>query len=180
MTKKTKDDASPYLLTVSGSPHPESKTSRLLQACGHLSFLPVLSSVSVASLPLFQPAPEGTPLPAAIERWRREWDNAAAVVIATPAYLDNIPGVLKNALDWLASSGEASGKRVLPITFPPHAPRGEHAMQSLLWSLAALGANVVAQLPLYQQGIHFADNGDIAEGESRELLTAALGLLHVA
>ena len=178
MTKRTKEDNTPYLLTVSGSPHPESKTSRLLRACGYLTLLPLVSSISVAALPLFQPSPEGEPIPAPIAQWREEWKGAEAVIIATPAYLDNIPGVLKNALDWLAASGEASGKPVLPVTFPPHAPRGEHTMQSLLWSLSALGANVVAQLPLYQQGTYFNDNGDIADGESRELLTAALGLLH--
>ena len=177
MTKKTKDDASPYLLTVSGSPYPETKTSRLLRACGNLTTLPVVASVSVATLPPFQPSAGGASAPDLIVRWRQEWVAAAAVVIATPAYLDNVPGVLKNALDWLAASGEASGKPVLPITFPPHAPRGEHTMQSLVWSLQALGANVVARLPLYQQATHFTDNGDIAEGETRELLSAALELL---
>ena len=180
MTRKTNDDTSlPYLLTVSGSPHPETKTSRLLRACGNLTTLPSVASVSVATLPPFQPAPAGTSTPDPVVRWRAQWTDAAAVIIATPAYLDNIPGVLKNALDWLASSGEANGKPVLPITFPPHAPRGEHAMESLLWSLLALGANVVAQLPLYQQATEFTDSGDIADGETKELLAAALGLLHV-
>ncbi len=175
--RKTRQAERPCLLTVSGSPHPESKNSRLLAACAFMLPATWVASVDLASLPLFQPQLDREPLPPTVVRWRNQWQAASAVVISTPAYLDNMPGVLKNALDWLTSSGEVSGKKVLPITFPPHAPRGEHAMQSLLWSLKALDATIPVSLPLFQQDIKFLGNGDIEESESRALLVGALDLL---
>lgn len=166
----------PYL-TVSGSPHPDSANSRLLRALRQLTPHQVIASTPVDQLPVFQPQLDRAPWPAAVQDFRREWAAARGVVISTPAYLDNLPGVLKNALDWLSSSGVATAKPVLAMTFCPHPPRGEHALQSLLWSLTALGCRVVAQLPCFQNEVTFTENGDIDDGPSRELLTEALGLL---
>ena len=166
-----------YLLTVSGSPHPASKNSRLLAALSHLTDIPVRSSLSCDSLPLFQPALDHAPLPTPVVEWRSQWSDAFAVVISTPAYLHNMPAVLKNGLEWLTTTGEAVGKPVLALTFCPQPPRGARAMESLLWSLGALDARVVAQLPCYQSEIGFLENGDLAEGDTREILVEALKLL---
>jgi hypothetical protein len=69
------------------------------------------------------------------------------------------------------------GKPVLPITFTPQAPRGEKTMQSLTWTLQALDAKIVTQLPLYQQETTFEPSGGIAAGMSLELLQMAIDLL---
>ncbi|WP_406603347.1 NADPH-dependent FMN reductase [Neolewinella xylanilytica] len=177
MKKRNAKPTSLYLLTVSGSPDPRSQSSRLLNSFRFLSTVKVIPSVDIATLPLYQPAKDRAPWPTPILTWRKQWADAVAVVISTPAYLDNLPGPLKNALDWLATSGEAGGKSVLPITFPPSLPRGKHVMQSLLWSLQALGARVPASLPLAQPDLNFTDNGDIVAGENRDFLVAALELL---
>ncbi|WP_168797412.1 NADPH-dependent FMN reductase [Neolewinella litorea] len=166
-----------YYLTVSGSPHPDSANSRLLAALAALSPVATKSSFPVDHLPLFQPSLDQSPLSPSVIEWRRDWELARAVVISTPAYLDNLPGVLKNALDWLTTPGVAQDKPVLALTFCPHAPRGAHAMESLLWSLQALGTRVVAQLPCYQNEVSFDKNGDIEAGPEREILTEALRLL---
>ncbi|MGB3801734.1 MAG: NAD(P)H-dependent oxidoreductase [Lewinella sp.] len=176
MKKKT-DSPPPYILAVSGSPHPESQNSQLLAACANLTSFAVSVSVNPADLPIYQPERDRSPWSDSVLSWRLQWRDACAVVISTPAYLDNLPGVLKNGLDWLATSGEADGKSVLPITFTPTLGRGEHAMQSLLWSLRALNAHVPASLPLEQAATRFTDNGDIEVGDSRSLLAAALELL---
>ena len=88
-----------------------------------------------------------------------------------------MPALMKNALEWLASSGELAGKAVLPITFTPHPPRGEKAMQSLTWSLQALDTKVVTQLALYQKEIKFNDNGIVADEEVLGILKEAIDLL---
>lgn len=103
--------------------------------------------------------------------------QAEAIVFSTPAYLNNLPGVLKNALDWLASSGELEAKATLVFTFTPGPPRGDRARQSLLWSLAALNARVVTEGPFYQPNVSFGEDGEILPGDEREMLTAALQLL---
>ncbi|WP_116109020.1 NADPH-dependent FMN reductase [Lewinella sp. IMCC34191] len=167
----------PYILTVSGSPQPDSQNSLLLSACANLTPVRLIRSINPAQLPVYQPDLDRSPWPEMVLTWRQQWRQARAIIISTPAYLDNLPGVLKNALDWLATSGEADGKMVLPITFPPTLPRGEHVMQSLLWSLQALHARIPANVPLAQADLKFAENGDLEEGESRSLLAAALDLL---
>ena len=102
---------------------------------------------------------------------------AASGLLTAPEYLHNLPALVKNALEWLTTSGELQQKPVLPITFTPHPPRGERAMQSLLWSLQALKARVVAQLPLYQnemaeeQGVYRLGN------ELEEIMAESLKLL---
>ncbi|WP_187271125.1 NADPH-dependent FMN reductase [Neolewinella aurantiaca] len=165
------------LLLISGSPHPQSANSRFLNGIGKLQPRPVRSTDYLADLPVFQPGRDTAPWPEPVLRWRSDVDQASALVFATPAYLHNIPGVLKNALDWLASSGELDSKPALVFTFTPRAPRGEKARQSLLWSLSALNVRVVAEEGFYQSDINFGNGGEILPGEEREILSEALLLL---
>ncbi len=165
------------LLTVSGSPRTDSSNSRLLAALPRLTERPVTAFTDLAELPVFRPERDQAPWPPVVLSWRRAVAESGAVVICTPAYLHNLPGVLKNALDWLASSGELDAKPTLALTFTPGPPRGDRARQSLLWSLEALNARVVAETGLYQPDIRFLENGDIADGPARQLLVEALSLL---
>jgi NAD(P)H-dependent FMN reductase len=54
-----------------------------------------------------------------------------------------MPGVLKNALDWLVSSGEMYGKRVAVLCAAPSPERGGYARKALAQTLGAQGAHVV-------------------------------------
>ncbi|MFT4566351.1 MAG: chromate reductase [Saprospiraceae bacterium] len=128
-------------------------------------------------LPIFVPGLDHHPLPAAVFNWRNTVLKADAIIISTPVYIFNIPAVLKNALEWLTTSGEMDRKAVLPITYTPYAPRGEKAMQSLLWSLTALNAQVITQLPLYKTELAINTFGKLEGAESIELIAAAIHLL---
>ncbi|MGB1317922.1 MAG: NADPH-dependent FMN reductase, partial [Flavobacteriales bacterium] len=108
---------------------------------------------------------------------RTKLANSDAVIISTPEYIHNIPAVLKNALEWITESGELHEKPVLAITFTPAAPRGEFAMKSLLQSLSALNAKVVAELPLYRNELPLANGSLNEQSEQYELLAEALTLL---
>ncbi|MEM6317438.1 MAG: NADPH-dependent FMN reductase [Bacteroidota bacterium] len=163
------------ILTVSGSTRIDSTNIRLLNA------LPTLMPArnfqhydSLAALPLFQAESDKYPWPEAVLLWRKAVADADALIISTPEYIHNMPALLKNALEWLTSSGELAQKRVLPITFTPHEPRGERAMQSLLWSLQALDARIVAQLPLFQNEVVFGENGQLQWNEAVEMVVAAV------
>jgi chromate reductase, NAD(P)H dehydrogenase (quinone) len=50
-----------------------------------------------------------------------------------------MPGVLKNALDWLVGSGELNGKPVAAVSASPLATGGSKALFSLENTLTALG-----------------------------------------
>ena len=164
------------ILTISGSSRNDSSNSKLLDAIPFLISKYTFERYSIAELPLFRPELEQSNLPEKVKNWRSKVQLADAVIFATPEYIHNIPALLKNALEWLTTSGELHHKPVLPITFTPHEPRGEKAMQSLLWSLQALDARVIAQLPLYQNEIQFDKEGKIIEGENSEMLKEAIGM----
>jgi NAD(P)H-dependent FMN reductase len=42
--------------------------------------------------------------------WQRALATADAVLLSSPEYAHGVPGVLKNALDWVVGSGEFVGK----------------------------------------------------------------------
>lgn len=162
------------ILMISGSAREESTNTKLLL---HLKDLDTKLSFMLTDipkdLPLFQSQLDVNPLPEAVVNWRRQLATCDGVVICIPEYIHNMPALIKNALEWIASSGELVGKKVLAMTFTPHEPRGEKAMQSLLWSLQALDANVVASLPLYQNEISYTSAGLLA-GVGVEVLKEAL------
>jgi chromate reductase len=53
--------------------------------------------------------------PAAVDRLREALDEADAVLVATPEYNSSIPGVLKNALDWVSRPLAESPVRNKPV-----------------------------------------------------------------
>ena len=166
------------ILTISGSARSDSANVQLVK---NLPFLFTDHSFqhykAIEKLPLFKADLDNPPWDTEVLAWRKAIQQSDAVIISTPAYIYNIPALLKNGLEWVTSSGELAQKRVLPITFTPHPPRGKRAMQSLLWSLQALGANIVVQLPLYQNEIAFDNNGKLIINEFGELLIEAVKML---
>src|SRR3970282_1010603 len=55
----------------------------------------------------------------AVTDFRNQIKAADGVIFSTPEYAFGVPGVLKNALDWLVSSGELNGKAVAAISVSP-------------------------------------------------------------
>ena len=130
-------------------------------------------------MPLFRTSEDHHPWPGPVLQWRKAVAESDAIVISTPEYIHNLPALLKNALEWVSSSGELGQKPVLAMTFLPNAPRGEKAMQSLLWSLQALKARVVAELQLYREEIVFDADGRLVENDGLSLLKTGLNELGV-
>jgi len=166
------------ILTISGSARIGSANINLLNAIAllrpqfHFQYYHQLHQ-----LPLFLADEDKAPFDEFVLQWRKVVKDADAVIISTPEYIHNIPALLKNALEWLTSSGELFEKPVLAITFSPHKPRGEKAMEALLNTLAALKARVVGQLDLYQTEVTFNADGEIIDSEIIDLLRVAIGHL---
>jgi len=163
------------ILCINGSSGTNSTNAKLLDAIPKL--FPqqyIYRYQTLEELPLFLAHQDHHPWAPSVLAWRAAVAKSDAVIISTPEYIYNLPALLKNALEWLASSGELLKKPVMPITFLPNAPRGKKAMQSLLWSLQALDARVVTQLSLYQNEIVFNEQGSIEENEGSKLLKAAI------
>ncbi len=105
------------VLAVSGSLRAASKNRALLEAAQLLAphGVEIVLDWSLATLPHFNPDLDtlgGDPPPAAAAAWRATVARADALLISSPEYAHGIPGVLKNALDWLVSSTDFPGTPV--------------------------------------------------------------------
>ena len=65
------------------------------------------------------------------------------MVICSPEYAHGVPGVLKNALDWVVGSGELVDK---PVGVWNLSPRAVHAHASLLETLRTMSARVLPEV----------------------------------
>jgi chromate reductase len=91
--------------------------------------------LGIGGLPHFNADLE-EPAPDAVREFRARLAAADAVLISTPEYAHSIPGVLKNAIDWVVSSGELNTKTVGVIA------GGEGAAQAIRQVLGAVDARV--------------------------------------
>jgi chromate reductase len=111
-------DARPLrIVAVSGSLRAASKNRALLEAAQLIAprGVEIALDWSLATLPHFNPdldTLDGSSLPPAAVAWRTAIARADGLLISSPEYAHGIPGVLKNALDWLVSSTDFPGTPV--------------------------------------------------------------------
>ena len=94
------------ILAIAGSIRAGSMNRRLLDAAVELApaGMSLQISESLDSIPLFSEDREhaGAQGFDAVQRLRAQVGRADGILIATPEYNQSIPGVLKNAIDWLS------------------------------------------------------------------------------
>src|SRR5947208_12915353 len=91
------------VLGISGSLRRGSYNSALLRAAQRL--MPkeaTLEMASIRGIPLHDGAVETQGIPAAVSQLKQAIVAADGVLLATPEYNNSLPGVLKNAIDWLS------------------------------------------------------------------------------
>jgi chromate reductase, NAD(P)H dehydrogenase (quinone) len=93
-----------HVLAVAGSLRRDSINLALLRAAAQLA--PACLAVTVfdrlATVPLFNEDVEARGLPPGVKAFRDEVAAADGLLISTPEYNHSMPGVLKNAIDWLS------------------------------------------------------------------------------
>jgi chromate reductase len=97
----------------------------------------------LGSIPPFDPGLDSDTPPEPVTALRNILAASDAIIICTPEYAFGVPGQLKNALDWLVSSGTLVNKPVLLITASLGGETAHAAMQLIL---GALSANVTDTL----------------------------------
>jgi NAD(P)H-dependent FMN reductase len=130
------------ILAISGSLNRDSSNTRLVRDVRRVtgSEHDVTVFELLDALPHFSPDRDQTL--ASVTELRRAVGDADAVVIATPEYAGGMPGVLKNALDWLVGSGELYDKPAVVLSAAPSADRGGNARASVELTLRMQGARV--------------------------------------
>ena len=114
-----------------------------LSALSHVSHQAMWRCPSTASSRLFRPSirtSQEETAPEAVARFRAALQACDAVLISSPEYAHGVPGVLKNALDWVVGSGELMDK---PVALINTSARATHAWESLARTLLVMSARVL-------------------------------------
>lgn len=171
------------VLAISGSLRRESFNRRLLEAA--IAAAPPGLQLSLdeglRELPLFdedlERATEGGPK--AVRRLRDAVKAADGLLIATPEYNWSIPGVLKNAIDWLSRPGpeEVLVGKPIAIIGASSGRWGTRLAQNALRQVLAATESIVLPAPvLYvRDGAALFDaEGALVDQPTREALTRIL------
>jgi NAD(P)H-dependent FMN reductase len=167
------------IAAISGSLKSTSSNTNILRALAAMAPQDIVINLieGLDTLPHFNPeTEEGN---ATVNTFRQQLKAADGVIFSTPEYAFGVPGVLKNALDWLVSSGELNEKPVAAISASPLYPGGDKALASLLLTLTALGTNMGANSSLSIGSIKIKMNeaGQIIHAETMKALQLLLNSL---
>ena len=132
------------VLAISGSLRQASSNSALVSAAVRVA--PVGIDVSVyrklAEVPPFNPDLDTDPTPVGVATFRAALEACDAILICSPEYAHGVSGVLKNALDWVVSSGELIDK---PIALINASARATIAYKSLRETLTTMSGRVIEE-----------------------------------
>ncbi|NOU84665.1 flavoprotein [Paenibacillus sp. LMG 31460] len=133
------------VLAISGSLRQKSSNTALMHAIIALSRENMVFTVynGLGDLPHFNPDLDVDDGPESVLDLRTRLNEADAVLICTPEYGNGVPGALKNALDWLVSSGQFMNKPTAVVTASPTPMGGDKAHDSILLTLNMINAKIV-------------------------------------
>jgi chromate reductase len=163
------------ILAISGSLRAASTNTILLEAAASLAPEEVTLRIydGLGDLPHFNPDLDKEPPHAAVAEFRFQLRKSAGIIISTPEYAHGVPGVLKNALDWLVASGELYEK---PVALFSASPRANYAQASLIETLNVMTARVVPEaciaLPLLGKSLD--KHGIVSEPDLSGTIRSAL------
>jgi NAD(P)H-dependent FMN reductase len=130
----------------------------------------------LAELPPFNPDLDGDSAPEAVTRFRATLEASDAILISSPEYAHGVPGVVKNALDWVVGSGELIAK---PIALINASARANRAWASLAETLAVMSAHVIleASITVPLDGRALDSNGIVGDDQLSTTLRSAIDAL---
>lgn len=133
----------------------------------------------LAGLPHFNPDLDdfsGETAQSEVVDFRSQLEASDAVLISSPEYAHGVPGVMKNAIDWVVSSGQIYEK---PIALLNASMVATHAYASLTEILTTADAEIIGEasvrvgLPTNRIG----EEGILADPKLSEALCAAVAAL---
>jgi chromate reductase, NAD(P)H dehydrogenase (quinone) len=172
------------ILGISGSLRRDSHNTALLRAAAEmlppgveLEIFDGLREVAPYDADLDTPELQGP----GVDALKEAIERADAILIATPEYNHSIPGVLKNALDWVSRPVRSNVLRGKPAAVVG----ASTGLFGAVWSqaetrkvLAAIGADVVdRELPVMQAHMQFDEYGNLRENDLRDQLAEHVGAL---
>lgn len=169
-----------HVLAISGSLREDSYNTALLHtAAESLPAGMTMEIVTLDNIPMYHPDIEKQyGFPPIIADLRERVASADAVVIATPEYNHSIPGVLKNALDWLSRrpNKPLDGKPTAIIGAATGMGGTVRAQEHLRAILIALNAHVLNKPEVLIGRVHmkFDDNGVLVDSAAQQFIEQML------
>lgn len=169
------------IVAISGSLRAASSNTALVRAALASAAPGVETALydGLAGLPHFSPELDGDAAPQPVRDFRAQIASADGVLICTPEYAYGIPGSLKNALDWLVTSGELWRKPVAALSASPSALGGAKAHASLSLTLSGLEAEVVGaaslQIPFVSTKLN--TKKEVSDAATRAALAGSVSAL---
>jgi chromate reductase len=135
------------LLGLSGSLRKESYSTAILKTLAEsVAAQAQISLGDIGSLPHYNQDQDGDNSPASVVAMRKSLGESQGLIIVSPEYNYSMPGVVKNAIDWLSRPAFKSalvGKPFLIITSSPAFTGGVRAQAQLREALMAAMARPV-------------------------------------
>ncbi len=161
-----------HFLGLSGSLRKQSFNTAALQACQQL--LPAgvtMSLLDITAVPLYNDDVYQQGFPDPVQQLREQIRVADALVIATPEYNYSVPGVLKNAIDWISRppSQPFDGKPIALIGATPGGLGTSRAQYHLRQMFIYLNGELLNRPEVFISG---APNKFDAQGKLTDAATA--------
>ena len=169
------------ILGIAGSLRRGSYNRRLLEAAAECAPAGLVVTIweELASIPPFDADLEQAGGPESVRRFREQVGSAQGLLIATPEYNWSIPGVLKNAIDWLSRPApeEVLIDKPVAVIGASSGKWGTRLAQAALRQvLTATEAAVLPRPALFVRDAErvFDSAGRLVHRPTREQLTAVL------
>lgn len=135
------------ILAISGSLRAASSNTALLRAAARLASqgVEVVVYERLSCLPHFNPDLDDLDreiAPLEVVDFRSQLDASDSVLISSPEYAHGVPGTLKNAIDWVVSSGQIYEK---PVALLNASMSATHAYASLTEILTTADADIIQE-----------------------------------
>ena len=133
------------ILAISGSIRSESSNSALLKAIRNLLDKNIKwSDFKINELPFFDPQIQfGFGVPLSVQSFRCLAQECDYIILSSPEYAHGIPGILKNALEWLICE-ETMKKKVVVFVASPSG--GDYVKEYLLETLRTMDLKVNGEM----------------------------------
>jgi chromate reductase, NAD(P)H dehydrogenase (quinone) len=163
---------------LSGALREGSYNAALLRAAVRLAPAElVIDAASIKGIPLYDADVEAAGIPLAVSALKARIADSAGLLLVTPEYNQSIPGVFKNAIDWLSRPGKDTarvfGSKPVGLIGATPGPGGTRLAQTAwLPVLRALGLQPWFGKQLYVAGAGqvFDAKGELVDAKVEQLL----------
>ncbi|SEL28612.1 chromate reductase [Colwellia chukchiensis] len=176
MTSKT------HIVAISGSLRKSSYNTAAINAAAQL--LPEncsLELLDIAKLPLYNQELDGELTPEAVLTLTQKVANADAILFSTPEYNYSVPGVLKNAIDWLSRQQPQpfSGKPAAIMSASMSVLGGARAQYHLRQIMIYLDVHFINKPEVMIASAHnkFNQQGELDDQLSRDFIQQLMAAL---